>query len=523
MQTLAENPVWGKPLIGPDSPGSIAYYPSPAPVSITRQLHTFLSGQLHDFEPGLVIVIERKGTAVFRALNAWNEERLGWPWEKVISSSAVGQMPDEFFVGRKLLVFDDMTRTGTHIVELLEELEKRALWKPGSPNLRLAVFAAHAENSEGVPYDSNTRIQFACFYRYLTSVDYERVRTQIIRMLQHAGSLMLDTEHLEVRVRLHGNFNQFVTALSRRAKVVVFRSHDQLTNITVFYEDDGIHQLPETPFPAGMKCKSIVKKCRVLQVRPGVDEYSIMPICFPSIPAGVEGWPTDLGVRELLGYGGHTDDTARFYGTGLLAAIEVLRWALKDLGVLEDDAYTLNLPKDPYGDRGKGGYTLEHLRAMYPTLDLTRLTQIIAGVAMEARSEGKLLRSYKQDPKKLPLYEDTELRANALKLVQIMRLVLDRRVMEQGLFNEVPYPNPFGLTAQEIFDIGKSPQLGWEEERTSTLFDILIDEGLLVTHVEKLHEGEGALRVSRTFEPDGEVVSKYVRHYTKQWGVPYGF
>jgi hypothetical protein len=470
----------------------------------------------------LVLVIERKGTAVLRSLIEWKDDPLRWPWKTVISSGVIDQIPDEILAGRKILVFDDMTRSGRHIKDLLEKLEKRGLWKPGSPNLRLAVFAAHADSSEGIPYCGDQRIPFVWFYRYLTSEDYEHVRNQIIRMLQAAGSLMLDTEHIEVRIRLNGNFNQFVTALRRRAKVVVFRSRNQLTNITVFYEEDEVHRLPHELFPPGTDFKNIVKKCRILQVNPDVDEYSVMPIGFPSIPAGVENWPNDPRTLKLLGKACGTDDVSRFYAAGLIAALEILRWALKDLGVLDDSAYTLNLPVEPSTEYGTRSYSIEHLRVMYPTLDITGLNDTVAALAKAAHSEGKQLRSYKHQPKKLSLYEDNELRANALSLLQIIRQELDRRMLLEGIPEKGDYPHPFGLTLKEIFKIAKEGRLPWADERISTLFDILIDEGLLVTHVERLQE-DGVSRVSRTFEPDGEVVSSYVRRYTTQWGLPYGF
>src|SRR5882672_4238463 len=76
--------------------------------TIQRQLLTFISEQIESWKPDLIIVIERKGTAILRALKEWEECPLAWNWENVISSDAIDQMPDEFFRSRRILIFDDM-------------------------------------------------------------------------------------------------------------------------------------------------------------------------------------------------------------------------------------------------------------------------------------------------------------------------------------------------------------------------------------------------------------------------------
>jgi hypothetical protein len=55
------------------------------------------------------------------------------------------------------------------------------------------------------------------------------------------------------------------------------------------------------------------------------------------------------------------------------------------------------------------------------------------------------------------------------------------------------------------------------------LFDLLIDDGSIVTRVEEVVDEDGVTRLVRTFKPDGEAVSDLVRHLTVQWGLPSGF
>jgi hypothetical protein len=78
-----------------------------------------------------------------------------------------------------------------------------------------------------------------------------------------------------------------------------------------------------------------------------------------------------------------------------------------------------------------------------------------------------------------------------------------------------------GLRASEIFALGR--QFGWEPARISTLFDILIDDAKIVTRVQRTMDENGWQRWTRTFKPDGEVVSDLLRRYTAQWGLPHGF
>src|SRR5687767_4195677 len=116
------NPIWGSPLTK-EFPPSITTGSTHPTVPIVRQLHTFLRDQIELWSPDLIIVVERKGTAILRALKEWKEDPIDWPWDKVLSSSTVDQVPDDFFLGKRILVFDDMMRTGNHLTKLVNSLK----------------------------------------------------------------------------------------------------------------------------------------------------------------------------------------------------------------------------------------------------------------------------------------------------------------------------------------------------------------------------------------------------------------
>jgi len=485
---------------------------APQVVPIEKILSTFLTEVIADFRPDLIIVIERKSTAILRALKELPpEDRLDWPWRKVISSNEITKSNLELFKGKRLLIFDDMMRRGHHIKSLWEDLKTNGFMHMGE--IKIAVFALH----EKIEYNFNLdgeNIPHYWFYRNLTQITYQSVRKQIVEMLQKAGSLLLDTEHIEVRLRLNCSFSKFLDVLRRRANAIVFNSSNSRSNVTVLYPDDNAHKLSEKLFPLGTECNNIVKKCRI--IKRDEQEYSILPMCYPSILALSidDGWPSDPNISKLLGNNINTHK-ARFYGVGMLAALDVLKWVLKDISVLDPSEYSLLLPTSVDEDTKNVGYSLDHLWVVFPELNLNELNGWIAKNAKSAISEGKKIKSkWKSSSKPIPLYSPSELWKSAIDLLQVIRHVIDQRIMSMDLYdNDGNYTkHPFGLRAQDIFDLGRS--LKFTDVVISALFDILIDEAYIVTHVSEV-DYNSEKRMVRSFEPDGEVISNLIRRYTR--------
>lgn len=510
MKVEAANSIWGFPLLDVGTQRTTLRDEQ----SIQTLLQTFLSGQIEKHQPDLIIVVERKGTAILRALNEDANAGFEWPWENVISSEAIEQMPDEYFKSKRILIFDDMMKTSRHIRQVLTQLFARSLIDD-LKTLRISVFAVHEE----CPIELESEyglFSYSWFYRNLTSINYQSIQIQIVDFLQRSGSLMLDTEHLEVRLRLSGTLNRLVEALRRKAEVYTFHSSDGRMNITVFYEDDPAHSLTPQLFPHGTVVDDIVKKCRI--VDRGGDEYAIIPICFPSIEENKQPWPIDEAHRHLLGDGVNRSGVARFYGVGLLAALEVLRWVLKDIAMLGDNDYSLMLPKHVDQTGARSGYTLEHLKVVFPTLRINELTTRVAEVDHEAKQAGNALRARKFKTSIAKFTTDAELHEDALKLLQVIRFTLDQRILESRMLSEVQPLRPPGLTLAEVLKLGK--KLGCDRPRTSALCDILIDQAALSTDVMSVESKSGQKHVVRTFAPAGEVVSEMVRLYSTQWGLP---
>jgi hypothetical protein len=410
-----------------------------------------------------------------------------------------------------------MMKNGLHLKEALDLLAAAGVDISDPNKVRIAVFAVHEDSSRWNRIKGIYAPQ--AWYRCgLSTDDYTHLRADIVEMLQNSGSLMLDTEHLEVRVKIHGNFDRFVKALRRTAKACVFESAASRKNITVLYDDDAKHTLPLDEFPPGTKVIDIVKKCRVVQRRG--NEFALIPICFPSVPSN-QSWHCNREIATLLKvpFIKSEESTARFYGVGLRAALCVLHWTLKDLYAAAPDEFSISLPGSVAEDSTCNGYHLGHLQAMYPSLDIDYLNKWISKIEIEARSEGTHLQGKPFGPIESPLLTSQQLHERAIALLQIIMDSLDRRRIRQywqtGEYNR---KHPYGLNAAEIFEIGNS--MGWDRMITSTLFDILIDEATLVTHVQDIRDQDGQKYDERTFEPDGEIVSESIRRFTTQWGLP---
>jgi len=481
-----------------------------ASASVAQELHTFLSEQVNSWQPSWLIVVERKGTAIVRALKEHKKyNELAIEWSQVISSSAIAELDWGSMSGDRLLIFDDMMRSGTHIREFLTELDKDGAFSIDESNVRVAVFASHEDAPRTIRVgEKDFGVQ--CFCPRLTSQAYLATRDRILQLLASSGSLLLDTEHLEVRVRLYGSSARFVRALQRTGKAIQFTSGGR-SNITVYYDDTDPTRLCKDEFPPGTIASDTVKKCRIVQR--SSDVFAIIPICYPELPAA----STPVGGAEILGESITKSGTGDFYRAGLLAAVQVLRWTLRDIFAHAGDVCTVSLPSMPRKATAESGYGISHLQVMYPNIDIPRVTEHIRCVVSRARAEGAEVRKRRCTFHDVRRFSDEVLWQNALALLQLIRRELDWRLMGAragcGLDD---YPHPFGLRAKEVFALGSS--MGLERPHVSALFDILIDGAYLVTHVEEVVDPEVGLITARTFEPDGELVSEAVRRYGRAWG-----
>ena len=164
---------------------------------------------------------------------------------------------------------------------------------------------------------------------------------------------------------------------------------------------------------------------------------------------------------------------------------------------------------------------MTHLKVVYPYIDIDSLSSKITQIYMQCKAKGHDVRGRKllEDPD-IEIFTRQELQADAEKLLQLIRYVLDFRIADLESRGHDPNEHPFGLRARDIFHLGT--QMGWNEIKISVLFDVLIDDAAVVTHVQKVYDPEKkSFYWTRTFEPDGELVSDYIRNVTRQRGLPH--
>jgi hypothetical protein len=447
----------------------------------------------------LVVLQERKGTAILRSLVEQGE--FPWDWDRSLSSSTLDQVPLDRFRHAKVLIFDDMVRTGRGFQSVVSEVRNR-----GAAEVRCVAYAIHRDASSIL--DDN-RFDLAWYERDLSTEAYERTRNLIIRSLQDAGSLMLDTEHLEIRFRLREPLGRLLQAISRRSEVVIFRSGRRM-NITVVYPDDAAHHVDPSTFLWGTETTATVKKCRIVQR--SADTFAAIPIFLPAIPAAC----SDSDVSSSLFHGENATSAREvFYRCALLASFKPLEWLVRDIYASGENLVDFVLPL-PDADVDETGYDLRHLRVMYPGLDIPAITQKVVDVFEFARKRGRSVRGKRTD-RPVFRFAQEDGRVGALHLIQGILALLDERNAERWIGGSGGRHLP-GLTAADVMSVGSS--LGFTDAQTSALMDMLIDEANVVTRVEPLTDQAGRTYLQRTFMPDGEIVSDLVRRFNRQRGLP---
>ncbi len=452
---------------------------------IERRLLTFLEGLLAQGDFDLIVCVERKATALLRALiEEIAEPRLKWEWSKVLSTASMDQFPWQLFSGRRILLYEELVHHGK---TLRRNKEKLAKLVPDNVAITTAGFA--------VWYRCETPPDFA-FYAAVDSEEYSEIRDALIRMLQVHGSLLLDTEHLELSVRLNCDVQEFYHALARSAEngnTSSFLSGADRLNLTIQKPDILQPERLQRQMIPGSTYDAVVRKCRVIEKDYG--RFELMPILYPNVRCVVEKeWLRNLPPFVDIGSVEAARPRQLFYLVGLLASIELSRSIVASLGdLLRQQKLVLEVPE----------YCFQHLGAIFPAIDVTGLWKYVTDVVAESRQQ-KPLRSAASvtvhDVRKKTLLQ--------MAYFLITQLVLDIDANEDACFDA-----PTGRTWAQVADIAKrgrtlidAPVAAW-----ATVPDRLIDSGMLVTNVETVKESLDETWAVRTFHPDSEIVTEKLR------------
>lgn len=448
---------------------------------IEETLCDFIADLVKREEIDLIVCAERKATAILRALIEATQT-LQWDWSRVLSTAVMHQFDWDSFEGRRVLLFDELVHHGKTL---------------GRYRDRLCELVPEGVEVLTAGYAVWDRCQSQPDFYYHGSVDsetYEHIRDELVLMLQQHGSLLLDTEHIELSVRLHCGVREFYDTLARTAEngnSYSFLSGAGRTNITIERPDIASAEGLARCLTPGSNINQTVCKVRVLERTH--ERFSVLPILYPntrcvptaewlkSLPSFVDrthlaNAPQDENLYKEL-----------FYLVGLLGSAELLRSVAAALGELaREQKIILEVPKENF----------LHLKAMFPRLNILGFWEYVRNLVDESR-RSKAARG-KQSAKAGHLPESV--------LVKLTGRVLARLVMEGE-------DSPDGKSWGQLMRFAEEENrgIGIDSRALSMVADRLIDSGLIVTSTKVMQSSSGEPFVVRTFAPEGEVITAKVR------------
>ena len=452
-------------------------------MNIERQIVEFINNIVINQSIQLIVCCERKATAILRAIiSEIPKDKFLWEWPKVLSTAAVDKYDWQSFKGKKVLLFDELVHHGKSLDTQEKNLRE---FLPDNVELITAGFAVW-EHCQHKP-------QF-CYYAAVDLEKYDDIRNSIIFMLQKHGSLLLDTEHIELSVRVHCGIREFYDELARASenhRTYSFISGAGRTNLTIDQPDILRKDLLEKILTPGSNTYGTVSKIRVLERNH--ENFSVLPIfypntkCVPSIE-WIENLPEFVRNDRLSKSEGSSEI---FYIIALLGSIELIRGVVSALSdFIRQGKITFEIPKERF----------PHLYTMFPQVDINGLYNYIYNVVAESKTI---------KPKRSRKNAHAESIRNP-QLVKLSSRVICKLVEE---YEQESFGPPKGKSWKELMYIAEAENNDFKlDTRALTIVvDRLIDSGLIVTDVEKVISSSGEPYYIRTFVPEGEVVSAKIR------------
>lgn len=462
---------------------------------IGPEIQAFMRLAFDTVKPRWVVTVERKGTALIRT-HCDPDHRRGHPtdWGKVISSEALQRVDPAALREGNFLVLDEGIYHGRRIQKALDVLEEKQVPRN---RVKVAAFSVHEHSSFE---DVSVR-----WFGELASDRYGEVRRRLIEYFQQQGSLLLDTEHIEVPVELNCGPLEFFDALCRAGVGVEHVSGGGQQNLTIYNpvlldEADLLRRLPRKT-----TIRNVVRKIRV--VERARNRYAIIPIFYPSVPAEA-GLDSMDNIEECLRAQAF-DAESMFHLVGVFAAINLFRTVfafLRDL--IRDGKISVSVPQ-----LGDVDDSVSHLKVLFPSLDIEALRGFVER-SVEAGRAYRLRRPQMRTTVRVEAVEGTRYGA---ELRRLHWLVL-RRVLD--VWHRSPGKRR-GATLAELMQIGQTnklaPQSEVAEALLSAAIDRAIDDADLIPDVSVLPFSDGVRRVVRTFKLDGELILSDVERTAALW------
>lgn len=494
---------------------------------VSVDIRAFLSSIFTKFNPDFVITVERKGTALLRAaLSGELRRQIGLSWERVLSSEALDSLPPNFLEGRSILLLDDGMHVGKRIRRATEDLTTSH--RVRREDIRVAAFGVHEEATVDVDYR---------FFGQLTESRYREIRNLVIQQFQREGSLLLDTEHIQVVAELNCGRLEFFDALCRAGVGVEHVSMGGRGNLTIHNpvlldEREFLSSLPPQT-----SIHDVIRKIRVVERADG--SYAIVPIFYPSTPYVVSAADA-AGIEHSLAAVASTPSSV-FHLVGIHASLELFKSAMAALrDLIHEGKVNIRVPRPDSHD----AESLSHLNALFPTLDVNALH-----VALERNVEAG--RNWRRRDSLVPSQRIDATRGMsacgkkdefAWAILSELRNATSNTLLPADISeNREPTPRRGGATFADLCSklvlsadssalddtartrrrrlVGAPPVSSNPrgEALLSAALDELIDNANVITTVAPLAFTDNVRRLARLFRLDGEVVYGDMSKATTMW------
>jgi hypothetical protein len=428
---------------------------------VIAAIEQFIRGLLQDPQYDYVVPIERKGTALVRAVLG---EATSEQWQRIVTLDAANAVLRDS-VGKSVLVLDDSIWRGRKVQQARERLSQLGT----GTTVTVAACMSHRSappNCVDIVY-----------YAGLDDDSYGKTRDAVILHLQEKGSLLLDTEHIEVKVRVKDSISDFFEVLAGWGESAVrFVSSAGRLNCTILKNPEEVCQRAGDVVPDFADIQSVVSKLRVITTPDDPRSFSLIPILYPSVRVT----PTTRYKHPRMGWTEKVPSERLFQCVGLSMSAALAADALRTLSSAFGDDVSFD-----FQSQGR----LDHLYTIFPELK-----------KLELVNELELFRQGRQPSKPVRAKPDEPGNVNIMQLAEfIIASCYDRMKVEKYCVRQ--------LTVPQVLELGEL--YGHTEARASAALDYLIDKAEILPSIREEQRHDGCWQV-RVFGPDGEVVFRKI-------------
>lgn len=454
----------------------------------------FLNAALSKTEPLWIVATERKGTAILRTYSEAPDALFQAPaiWDKVISSESLRRMSGEDLNRGTILIVDEAMFSGRGASNAIKILvDEKGVERE---KIKIAVYAVHENASEA-------QADFRWIGQLSTSM-YRRVREQILGCFQQKGSLLLDTEHIEISVGIKCGRSEFFRALCRSGVGISHETTAGRLNLTIndpilVGEKELLLKLPKYA-----TIRNAVKKIRVVERME--DKFAIIPIFYPSIPK--ETKPDDYSIDSCLSaLLSESDQDANFHVVGIFAALQLFQTVFMSLSeLMNQNKVDPVIPEE----------SLRHMKALFPTINLKKLHAYVQNF----RELGRTTKAKKLLSDKPVHFDATTASENASLLNDIHLSVIKELASAMDDYPRKPKGLTIGELKKKLFAEGQPfSRIELAKPLLGAALDRAIDQADIIPDIDCRVFDDGIERVVRTFRIDGEIVLSDARRITTLW------